>query len=262
MLHTFLFITQRTLIVSEREKKEVSEDANAEGAPDSQSKKESLPEGYKLLSYFVSALLIFAGFVTMGSAWEISQIEISKELSKVSIIEFNHNQAEVLSRSRAQQDYTVYSYYNLDIDHAALLEDAIETADEDVAEKLTLQAEDATSRADYVNGFFFDKRYLREDGSYDVDRNRLEEFAEIGRGLDLDSDRALEEIEAMAERKREFMHAVRLLGQSMVILGFEKVFYWKRRIIRFPIIFAGVVMLLLGLMSYVANGPNPIGLFF
>lgn len=258
--------------MSEKEKKDsVAEETKTESPPP-EPEKEEPPQSYKRISFILSIVLIFAGIVTMLNSWEVISIKIYRQSNKIINAEFNRNQAEIISRSLSQLNMTTYtSYFINDQLRASLDEELIELEalrDEESEDfdpvrytTLAIQFDDALTQAD-VATFYFPTQYLRPDGTYDEERNRAERFADVANNLEIDSAKIVDETRAMRERKLGFMDATRLLGLSIAILGFEKVFYWKRRLIRYPIILAGLTALTLGFLTYISLSPDPISILF
>jgi len=259
--------------VSEKEKKEpVAEADSKPEAPPPEPEKEEPPQSYKRISFILSIVLIFAGIVTMLNTWEVLSIKIYRQSNKIINAEFNRNQAELISRSLSQLNMTTYTSYlindqlrsSLDeelLELEALRDEESEDFDPVLYNGLALQFDDALARTD-IDSFYFPTQYLRPDGTYDEDRNRAERFADVANNLEIDSDKILDETWAMRDRKLGFMNATRLLGLSIAILGFEKVFFWKRRLIRYPIILAGLFSLAAGFLTYLSLNPDPISILF
>lgn len=259
--------------MSEKDKKETSLSEEPQDAtPPVEPEKEDPPTSYKRISFILSILLIFAGVVTMLNSWEVIRVKIYRQSNRIINAEFNRNQAELISQTSAQQNLTTYSYYNINIQlerqlDAALIEmETLQDEESDdfdpiLYEQLVAEYNDALYLSD-VQSFYFPTQYIGTDGAYDFEQNRLARYAEVTNRLEIDSDKIIAETDAMRLRKLSFMEATRLLGLSIAILGFEKVFYWKRRIVRYPIIVAGVSMLILGFLTYLSNNPDPISILF
>jgi len=116
-------------------------------------------------------------------------------------------------------------------------------------------------QAEYLasnNRFFFPGRYLKPDGSYDLERNADEVFADIGRRTSLDSSGMREFANAQVERKLHYMMVTFVFGIATVLFGFERLFYWERRSIRFALIVAGMWVFVFGIINYLAMSPNPL----
>lgn len=260
--------------MSEQERKDAVTEAGSkpENPPPPEPEKDEPPKSYKRISFALSVVLIFAGIVTMLTSWEVLGIKIYRQGNKIIAAEFNRNQADLISRSSAQQSQTIYASYFInskleaDLDEALIKLEDLEAEESDDFDQATYDALSAyyndASSLSTIESFYFPKQYLRADGSYDFEQNRAEIYASVANQLETDSDKIIEETRDMQQRKLGFMEATRFLGLSIAILGFEKVFYWKRRVVRLPIILVGLAMLVAGFLQYVSLNPDPLTFLF
>ena len=63
------------------------------------------------------------------------------------------------------------------------------------------------------------------------------------------------------ERKLHYMAVTFAFGIATVIFGFETLFYWERRWVRYLFIAIGIGLFIFGVFNYVRMGPNPLSNF-
>jgi hypothetical protein len=212
------------------------------------------PPGYERVSYFVSIIMVAAAILITFTAWEL-RIYISDLESLVLDAEFNYTQAHITSQAQARQNYIIYSYY---LANQTLLDELSAASDDETAYDGVL---DQAYFLAGNNRFFVPGRYLKPDGSYDFDRNAAEVMARLGRRTTLDSAPLRQDAEAQLERKFAYMQVEFIFGICLAVLGFEKVFYWRRRITRYVLIILGVGLFAVATLQYLMLMPNPLAAF-
>jgi hypothetical protein len=229
-----------------------NEKPQAADAPAEADGKREPPPGYKRLSSILSLLLSLSVIFTVMASWEA---EVDTSSSEITAIEFNYTQAQIISQAAARQNYATYGYYWVNQQMA----DSLAALPNQTPEIEAMQQE-ASLIASYTR-HLFPGRYLKPDGGYDFERNAREEMAALSLNTPLNSAPIQAEIDRNRELKSYVMQVVFILGMSTAILGFEKIFYWERRWVRYMLAITGVALLLLGLAGYLWLGPNPLAQF-
>jgi len=221
-------------------------------APAKDDGKREPPASYKRLSSILSLLLVLSAIFTVMASWEG---EVDTSTSGINAIEFNYTQAQIISQAVARQNYATYGYYWTNQQIA----DGLAALPDQTPEIQSLQKQTATL-ATFARRLF-PGRYLKPDGGYDFERNATEEMAALSLSKPINSAPAQAEIDRNREVKTYVVQVVFILGMSTAILGFEKIFYWERRWLRWLLAGTGVILLVLGIAGYLWLSPNPLAQF-
>lgn len=160
----------------------------------------------------------------------------------------NAEETRVLNFVNAYESYGNYVAYWRNNRQAALINEELAGAGTDEGETLTTQMKVYTDLAD-ANRTMFETRFLNRDGSYNVQRQMGEMWADAAKERDLEYEAQFKEADALRLKTNRFLI-------SMMILGVALVFYsliesmsnrWKTIMVGLGSVFAiaGVAMALI-----------------
>lgn len=154
----------------------------------------------------------------------------------------NAEQTRAINYVNAYESYGNYVNYWRNSQLAALISTDLQNADEEQSVVLTEQLKNANDLAD-ANRPMFQSRYLNRDGSYSVQRQLGEMWADAAKEKNLDYQSKFDEADSLRKRTNLMLFSLLILGISPIFLSLVESVQSKLKI---PFVVLGVIFMVAG----------------
>jgi hypothetical protein len=110
-----------------------------------------------------------------------------------------------------------------------------------------------TDRLAATNRNFFPARYANQDGTYDVQREVAEQFAQAERQQDLSPDGHLAEAAMLDNKTFAFIQTIILSSVALLFFTLASAWHEQQRVLRYSTAALGIVLLVISIVQIVAT---------
>lgn len=208
----------------------------------------------KLDQHFDTVIAILITITVMTGAlvaWRASLVGVALADRAVLIATRNAEMTRFLNDAKLYRHYRAYTTYTLNHELQRQIEkDLDETAAAELPD-LTRQQTEAMDLAS-ISQVFFPMRYLNRDGSYDIQRQLGEAWAQAGQKLDLNPEPHLARAAQQRVKSSQLKAILIVKALSVLFYNITKVLHPGHKSWRYTMAFGGTLCLIFGVAATVA----------